>query len=118
MRNKDGKELIGSFDVSRIRNGRVEYGSLENWTLLRSAVCRCCGETMPKGTKTLSFGFDFSGGGSWTATKVYIHAEPCEPAKNPAAVALGSLGGKSTSEAKRKASAENGRKGGRPKKTK
>lgn len=36
--------------------------------------------------------------------------------KNPAAVALGTLGGKSTSEAKRKASAENGKKGGRPKK--
>ena len=39
-------------------------------------------------------------------------------AKNPAAVALGSLGGKSTSDAKRKASAENGKKGGRPKKQK
>jgi hypothetical protein len=32
-----------------------------------------------------------------------------------AAAALGSLGGKSTSEAKRKASAENGKLGGRPK---
>jgi hypothetical protein len=35
--------------------------------------------------------------------------------KNPAAVALGRLGGKSTSEAKRKAVRENGKRGGRPK---
>lgn len=34
-----------------------------------------------------------------------------------AAVTLGSLGGKSTSDAKRKASAKNGKLGGRPKKT-
>jgi hypothetical protein len=34
--------------------------------------------------------------------------------KNEAAVALGSRGGKSTSDAKRKASAENGKLGGRP----
>jgi hypothetical protein len=36
--------------------------------------------------------------------------------KNPNAVALGSLGGKSTSKAKIRASKENGKKGGRPKK--
>lgn len=36
--------------------------------------------------------------------------------KNPAAVALGSLGGKSKSEAKKAAAKENGKKGGRPKK--
>lgn len=36
--------------------------------------------------------------------------------KNPAAVALGSLGGKSTSEAKKAAAKLNGTKGGRPKK--
>jgi hypothetical protein len=34
--------------------------------------------------------------------------------KNPAAVSLGRKGGKATSEAKRRASRENGRKGGRP----
>jgi hypothetical protein len=37
-------------------------------------------------------------------------------AKNPAAVALGKLGGASKSAAKQKASKKNGRKGGRPKK--
>lgn len=37
--------------------------------------------------------------------------------KNPAAVALGSLGGKSTSEAKKAASRLNGKKGGRKKMT-
>jgi hypothetical protein len=36
--------------------------------------------------------------------------------KNPAAVALGKLGGASKSAAKQKASKKNGRKGGRPKK--
>jgi hypothetical protein len=36
--------------------------------------------------------------------------------KNPHAVALGKLGGSSKSEAKRRASRENGKKGGRPKK--
>lgn len=36
--------------------------------------------------------------------------------KNPAAVALGKLGGRVTSEAKTKAVRENGKKGGRPKK--
>lgn len=36
---------------------------------------------------------------------------------NPAAASLGSRGGKSTSDAKRKASAANGKLGGRPKKT-
>ena len=36
--------------------------------------------------------------------------------KNPAAVALGKLGGKVTSEAKKKSSKENGKLGGRPKK--
>lgn len=36
--------------------------------------------------------------------------------KNPAAVSLGALGGKSTSEAKKKAAQINGKKGGRPKK--
>jgi hypothetical protein len=35
--------------------------------------------------------------------------------KNPHAVALGRLGGQQTSEAKRRSSAENGKKGGRPK---
>jgi len=37
-------------------------------------------------------------------------------AKNPAAVALGKLGGAKISDKKRKSSAENGKKGGRPKK--
>lgn len=37
-------------------------------------------------------------------------------AKNPAAVALGKLGGRATSNAKTKAARENGKKGGRPKK--
>lgn len=41
-----------------------------------------------------------------------------EPPKNPAAVALGRLGGLAKSDAKGKASAENGKKGGRPKKVK
>lgn len=36
--------------------------------------------------------------------------------KNPHAVALGKLGGKRTSEAKRLAAQANGKKGGRPKK--
>lgn len=39
-------------------------------------------------------------------------------AKNPAAVALGKMGGKATSAAKTTASRENGKKGGRPKKPK
>jgi hypothetical protein len=39
-------------------------------------------------------------------------------AKNPAAVALGRLGGKSTSPAKADAARANGKKGGRPKKEK
>ena len=38
--------------------------------------------------------------------------------KNPAAVALGRLGGAVKSDAKRRASAENGKKGGRPPKKK
>jgi hypothetical protein len=37
---------------------------------------------------------------------------------NKAAALLGRLGGKSTSEAKRRAARMNGKKGGRPKKTK
>ena len=37
--------------------------------------------------------------------------------KNPAAIALGTLGGKAKSEKKTKAARENGKKGGRPKKT-
>jgi hypothetical protein len=43
-----------------------------------------------------------------------MNAEPPDEIIN-AASTLGSLGGKSTSEAKRKASAENGKRGGRPK---
>jgi len=35
--------------------------------------------------------------------------------KNPHAVALGRIGGQQTSEAKKRSSAENGKKGGRPK---
>lgn len=38
--------------------------------------------------------------------------------KNPAAVALGKLGGKKTSEAKAAAAKLNGKRGGRPKKPK
>jgi len=38
-----------------------------------------------------------------------------QPLKNPAAVSLGKLGGKSTSEAKQAAARANGKKGGRPK---
>jgi len=41
-----------------------------------------------------------------------------KPIKNPAAVALGRLGGKAKSEAKARASAANGKKGGRPRKEK
>ena len=41
-----------------------------------------------------------------------------KPTKNPAAVSLGSLGGKARSEAKAKSSKENGKKGGRPRKLK
>lgn len=37
--------------------------------------------------------------------------------KNPHAQALGKLGGSKTSEAKKKAAQENGKKGGRPKKS-
>lgn len=40
------------------------------------------------------------------------------PKKNPAAVALGKLGGAAKSDAKTAASRTNGAKGGRPKKTK
>ena len=36
---------------------------------------------------------------------------------NPAAAALGKIGGRSTSDAKRKASAANGKRGGRPRKS-
>lgn len=38
--------------------------------------------------------------------------------RTAAAIALGSLGGKSTSDAKKKAARENGKKGGRPRKDK
>lgn len=38
------------------------------------------------------------------------------PIKNPAAVALGKLGGASKSAAKQKAARKNGKKGGRPRK--
>ena len=37
-----------------------------------------------------------------------------KPRKNPAAVALGSLGGKANTEAQNAARRENGKKGGRP----
>lgn len=37
------------------------------------------------------------------------------PRKNPAAVALGRLGGEATSERKAEAARENGKRGGRPK---
>lgn len=37
------------------------------------------------------------------------------PLKNPAAVALGKLGGRATSAAKAEAARNNGKKGGRPK---
>lgn len=39
-----------------------------------------------------------------------------EPTKNPAAVALGALGGRAKSARKTKAARLNGRKGGRPRK--
>jgi len=41
-----------------------------------------------------------------------------KPTPNPAAVALGKLGGASDSPAKQAAARANGKKGGRPKKTK
>jgi hypothetical protein len=41
-----------------------------------------------------------------------------QPSKNPAAVALGRLGGRVRSAAKAEAARLNGRKGGRPKKAK
>lgn len=51
-------------------------------------------------------------------TKMAAGSENCDaPAtKNTAAVALGKLGGLSTSEAKREAARRNGAKGGRPRK--
>ena len=39
-----------------------------------------------------------------------------KPRKNPAAVALGRKGGKANTEAQNRARAENGKKGGRPRK--
>jgi len=43
---------------------------------------------------------------------------PRTPAKNPAAVALGKLGGAVSSDAKTRAARKNGKKGGRPAKRK
>lgn len=46
---------------------------IEEETATGRAVCRLCGEKIKKGERCWSFGFDFSGYGSYTTQKVYIH---------------------------------------------
>jgi hypothetical protein len=46
----------------------------------------------------------------------YAMEHPNQPKKNPHAVALGKLGGSKATAAQRRASKENGKRGGRPKK--
>jgi hypothetical protein len=53
-----------------------------------------------------------------SGTEIHVELYEGQDYVRRAAASLGRLGGKSTSDAKRKASAENGKRGGRPKKTK
>jgi hypothetical protein len=65
-------------------------------------------------TRTLASG---ASTGSARRRGLSVKGGPFGPGKNPAAVALGRLGGRKTSPAKARAARRNGRKGGRPRKT-
>lgn len=65
-----------------------------------------------RGNAGKSYWIEGAMGSDWQSRGLEI------PNKNPAAVALGSLGGSSTSEAKKKSSRDNGKLGGRPRKNK
>lgn len=74
-------KTLWEHEVNEVRRGRVEYGEVFPVVLSRRAFCRCCGQSMPKGTKAIRFGWDFKGCGSWTVVECSMHAEPCEPVR-------------------------------------
>jgi len=81
------RRLLLRHEAASVRSNRIEHGSTERGVLKRRAVCRDCGEQIPKGTTVIRFAWDFAGFGSWTATWCAMH-EVCPDEAARAALAL------------------------------
>jgi hypothetical protein len=73
-------------NLERARTDSVaEFGSTEVIEATGRAICRCCGQKIPKGQLAIRFPFDFTGNGAWTGVEVQIHGDGCSaPGSKPA----------------------------------
>ncbi len=55
----------------------AEYGPVDVVVGTGRARCRACGEKIAKGVTALAWLEDMGGSGSFTATRIQMHAEPC-----------------------------------------
>jgi hypothetical protein len=60
-----------------------EYGPVEVVVGTGRARCRACGQKIAKGVTALAWAEDMGGSGSFTATRIQMHAEPCVVSANP-----------------------------------
>jgi len=74
-------KLLSSWEVEGVRSNPhhvVQYGDVPSVTTAkRRSICRACGQSIIKGEQRLSFFWDFTGCGSWTAQEVHIHTHDC-----------------------------------------
>lgn len=74
--------LLKDYEVSLVRTNpnRIAYGTVEHTVAKRRCRCRACGAFIQKGEKRITFFWDFSGSGSWTAVECHMHVD-CVGAK-------------------------------------
>jgi hypothetical protein len=72
-------DILLPYQCQQIRDGKVEYGTVEQVVAKRKSFCRCCGTDITKDENSLRFFWDFTGCGSWTASQATMHLT-CAPA--------------------------------------
>lgn len=68
-------KLLQDWELKKVRAFNVPYGSVERTTAKKRCTCRACGNSIPKGAERLTFFWDYTGSGSWTAVESHIHID-------------------------------------------
>lgn len=63
---------------TQFTSSRAEYGPVDVIVATGRANCKCCGRKIKKGETALAWAEDMGGSGSFTATRIQIHAQPCK----------------------------------------